>query len=71
MARTRFLELPEELYGAVERAAAERGLTMSEWLAGRLDLTDTPGPVAEGKSEDGAEESAERAAQRELWLMQL
>lgn len=68
MTSKKVLELPEELYSAVERAAAGRGVTVAEWLAGQLDLTHDP-KVAQGGNT--AEREDESAAARELWLMQL
>jgi hypothetical protein len=68
MARTRFLELPEDVARAVESAASAQGKTVEEWLTGVLPL-DAPAEDARGLTSE--QESEDLVAQRDLWLMQL
>jgi hypothetical protein len=68
MAQTRFLELPEELFRALESAASSHGKTVLQWLADNLSTAPQPEETQQRVSENVKEESV---AQRELWLMQL
>lgn len=68
MARGKFLELPEELYNAIERAALAQGKTTAEWLDNNLSLSIKSDDIRDHQSDLNEVESE---AQRELWLTQL
>jgi hypothetical protein len=68
MARTKFLELPEELSRAIESAASAQGQTVAQWLAGKLPLASQTEEAQEPITDDDKEEAV---ARRDLWLMQL
>lgn len=67
MARTRSLELPEELCDAIESAASTQGKTVAEWLTNNLPFSTQS--EAQGQLSEKSKEANEDA--REIWLMQL
>lgn len=68
MARTRFLELPEELFIAIENASLAQGKTPIEWLINNLPLSSRSEESLQELSESDKKESE---AQSELWLTHL